>query len=154
MSNKTSFNVIFEQFFLIVDNPKFLTSYSENQLALELSRYLYRSIAICGDYLYKDVSKYNKTTVVNEELTVGEFYEELNEQEIAFLARGMAIPYFEFQLQKQRHLNQMVYSRDYSVYSQANHIKEIRESLVEIKRGLQQDMVMYSLHQCPKVGGG
>lgn len=155
----TSFNVIFEQFLLIVDDPKFINSYAEDTLALELSRYLYRSIGICGDYLYKDISIYKKTKIdENNNVIIGDFEENLNEQEISFLARGMTIPYLEFQLQKQRHLNQIVYGKDYGIHSQAQHIKEVRETIVEMKKELKQDMIMYSLHQDPNKlqssGGG
>ncbi len=154
----TSFNVIFEQFLLIVDDPRFVNSYTEDVLVLELSRYLYRAIGICSDYLYKDISKYKKTRVYRKKIFMGSFEADLNEQEVSFLARGMVIPYLEFHLQKHRHLNQMVYSKDYKIYSQAQHIKEVRDTITEAKKELKQDLVMYSLFQSPdnlrSSGGG
>ena len=141
----TSFELPFEQFLLIIDDPRFINNYTEDNLALELSKYIYRSIGICRDYLYKDINNYTATS--SDGITVGSFNDTLNYQEISFIARGMTIPYLEFQLQKQKHLNQIVYGKDYSVHSQANHIKEVRETIDDTDSRLKQDMVMYSYQQ-------
>lgn len=141
----TSFDLCFEQFLLIIDDPRFVNNYTEDDLALELSKYLYRSIGICRDYLYKDINNYTETSSYG--ITIGSFNDDLNIQEIMFVARGMTIPYLEFQLQKQKHLNQMVYGRDYQVHSQAQHIKETRETVENIEKRLIQNMIMYSYHQ-------
>jgi hypothetical protein len=142
----TSFNLPFEQFLLTIDDPKFINNYTEEALALELSRYIYRSIGICRDYLNKDINNYTPTTEgIN--YAVGSFNDDLNYQEISFIARGMTIPYLEFQLQKQKHLNQIVYGKDYQVKSQSQHIREVREVIDDTEKRLKQDMIMYSYLQ-------
>lgn len=143
----TSFNFPFDQFLLTIDDPKFINNYTEEALALELSRYIYRSIGICRDYLYKDINNYIPTSTGGSELVIGSFADDLNYQEITFISRGMTIPYLEFQLQKQKHLNQVVYGKDYQVKSQAQHIKEVRDVIDDVERRLKQDMIMYSYQQ-------
>jgi len=146
----TPFDVFFEQFLLIIDDSRFVTNYTPNELAMELSKYLYRSIGICGDYLYIDLNSYTPTTVDdNDILSIGEFADSFIMQEITFVARGMVIPYLEFQLQKNKHLNQIVYGKNYLVHSQANHIKENRETVNNAKNSLIQDMIMYTYHKDP-----
>jgi hypothetical protein len=147
MKMSTSFNVCFEQFLLTIDDPKFINNYTEEALALELSRYIYRAIGICRDYLNKDINNYTPTTVDGVNYTIGSFNDDLNYQEISFISRGMTIPYLEFQLQKQKHLNQIVYGRDYQVRSQSQHIREVREVIDNTEKRLKQDMIMYSYLQ-------
>jgi hypothetical protein len=142
----TSFNLPFEQFLLIIDDPKFINNYTEDALALELSRYIYRAIGICRDYLNKDINNYTPTTE-GIDYVVGSFNDDLNYQEISFIVRGMTIPYLEFQLQKQKHLNQIVYGKDYQVRSQSQHIREVREVIDSTEKRLKQDMTMYSYLQ-------
>ena len=143
----TSFELPFEQFLLIIDDPRFINNYTEDNLALELSKYIYRSIGICRDYLYKDINNYTPTS--SDGITIGSFNDDLNYQEISFIARGMTIQYTEFQLQKQKHMNQMVYGEGYKVNSQGNHIKEVRETVDDIEKRLIQAMIMYSYQQDP-----
>jgi len=204
----TSFDSPFEQFLLTIDDSRFINNYTVDNLTIELSKYLYRSIGICGDYLYSDLNNYtltqqqsevfvadglsgvfmltitpyingnfyisvdntetenytydsvlNKITIsptpiLNSDIyignyKVGEFIDSLSMQEITFVSRGMTIPYLEFQLQKNKHLNQIVYGKDYQVHSQANHIKENRETVNNAKNSLIQDMIMYSYHKDP-----
>lgn len=206
----TSFDSIFEQFLLIIDDPRFVNNYTSDEFVLELSKNLYRAIGICGDYFYSNLNNYTLTQQQNESFIgngisgellltitpftngsfyvsvddiqvetknysynsllnkitispipvlnsdiyignykIGEFIDNLKIQEVVFLARGMTIPYLEFQLQKQKHLNQIVYGKDYQVHSQANHIKENRETVDDVEKRLIRDMIMYSYHQDP-----
>lgn len=144
----TSFNKPIEQFLLIIDDPRFVNNYTESALAMELSKYIYRAVGICRDYLNKDINKYTPTSITETDvINMGSFEEDLNDQEISFIARGMSIPYLEFQLQKQKHLNQIVYGKEYQVHSQAQHIKEVRETIDDTDKRLKQDMIMYSYQQ-------
>jgi len=143
----TSFELPFEQFLLIIDDPKFINNYTEDNLAIELSKYIYRSIGICRNYLIPRVDINNYTKTSSDGITIGNFTDDLNDQEITYIARGMTVPYLEFQLQKQKHLNQLVYGKDYQVHSQANHMKEVRETIKNVREELIQDMVMNSYQQ-------
>lgn len=79
--------------------------------------------------------------------TVGSFTDTLNIQEITILASAMQIPYLKFYLQKRLHLNQIVYGKDYGVHSQANQVKEIRETLMERKKEVEQRIMQYTYKQ-------
>lgn len=58
---------------------------------------------------------------------IGEFVEKLNNKECSILAQGMLVPYDQEQLQKQALLNQRVYGGSYKQYSQAEHIKQVKD---------------------------
>lgn len=202
----TTFDTIFEQFLLTVDDSKLINNLTKDCLATTLSDFLDRARAICKSYLYKDVNNcvltksYNEsfvgdgtttqyplsiTAIENAEIYVsidnveipdctynfstntailsatpvedsniyigiyktGYFNENYNIDEITYLARGMTIPWLEFQLQKQKHLNQMVYGKDYQIHSQANHIKEDRETINNAEQRLIRDLILYTFQQ-------
>jgi hypothetical protein len=58
----TSFNDIFDQFLLTIDDRRFLDNLTPDIFAVTLSKYLYRAMAMFGDYCYKDLTVYTATT--------------------------------------------------------------------------------------------
>jgi hypothetical protein len=204
----TQFDTVFEQFLLIIDNPKLLTNLTDDCFAKTLSDFLNRSRGICKKYLYKNVNncvltksfnqsfvgdgvttQFNLTVeaIENAELYVsvdniklnnciynydsnlvtlsatptqdsaiyigiyktGYFNEDYDIDEITYLARGMTIPWLEFQLNKEKHLNQIVYGKDYNVNSQANHTSENRKTVDDTEARLLRDLNLYTYNSSP-----
>jgi hypothetical protein len=202
----TNYEDIFEQFYLIIDDRRFIDSLTPDELTITLSKYLDRARGMFGDYCYKDLNNYIPTKreyyeFVSDGITIeytlfpapplssefyvsindietngysfdvdtnvlalsatpnlnnsiyigayklGEFNNTLNIQEITLLARAMTIPWLEFMLQKKKHLDQIVYGKDMSVYSQANHTQANKETLEKIRKDLLQDMFYYTYKQ-------
>lgn len=57
---------------------------------------------------------------------IGKFNQTLNLLEKAILSNGMLVPWDQEQLNKNSLLNQMVYGGTTKIYSQGNHIKEVK----------------------------
>ncbi len=57
----TSFDDIFDQFLLIIDDSRFINNLTSDILAVTLSKYLDRARAIFADYCYKDLTDYTAT---------------------------------------------------------------------------------------------
>jgi hypothetical protein len=107
------------------------------------------------DYLFNsstNIMTLSATPVLNSDIyigayKVGQFTETLNIQEISILANAMQIPYIKFYLQKRLHLNQMIYGKDTTVHSQANQLKELRETLQDRKKEVEQKIMQYTYKQ-------
>lgn len=79
--------------------------------------------------------------------TIGQFNNDLNVQEINLLAEGMTIPFKKNKLNSSLLMNNLVYGKDYSPHSPANHIKEVRTTIESDEESLKQKIMMYMWKQ-------
>lgn len=81
---------------------------------------------------------------------IGQFNCSLSIKEKEILVNGMVIPFFKEKLNSTKLLNQTVYGKDYTGYSQAQHIKELKDSIKYYEEQLDQDIIMYSYKESSK----
>lgn len=78
---------------------------------------------------------------------IGQFNEDLNVQEKNFLADGMTIAFKRNKLDSTILQNIRVYGKDFQVYSQSAHIRELRTAIENNEKDLYQKIMMYSWKQ-------
>jgi hypothetical protein len=89
--------------------------------------------------------RYCKKLSKRDELTK-EFIEELTDEEKEILATLMCVEYLTPKILTDDLLKQSLNSKDYSIYSQANHIKEVRELRDVFQSESNQLMISYTLN--------
>lgn len=88
-----------------------------------------------------------KKDLFNADNTLEQFNEDLTPEEQEIIALLMIVEYLSPKLITADLLKQTVNSKDFKLYSQANHIKEIRELRNMIKKDASQMMMEYSYQQ-------
>lgn len=73
-----------------------------------------------------------------------QFNEDLTDEEIEILANLMCVEYLTPKLLTDEFLKQRLSSKDYQLYSQANHIKEIKDLRNQFKKESNELMVLYT----------
>lgn len=89
---------------------------------------------------------------------IGSFNDTLDLIEKRILSEGMNVPFDNEQVQRQSLLNMMVYSGESKMYSQANHIKEVKDVAInqywKILRSMINDYSYSSQSSLDGLGGG
>lgn len=115
----------------ILDNSNFYVGYSKDSTTayteISSSNYTYNNltntITISGITIPEDYIVYVSNYVI------GEFTADLDYDERIILVEGCMIPYLQEQATRNSLLKQMTYGGGQNVYSQANHIKETRDTV-------------------------
>ena len=119
---KTELQAVYDSFLSKVTDYGYL-NLSEEELAIELNQTLKSSIA--------------KFLIV-EELSINEYTDEFNRElsllEIEILAYGMVLSWIEPKINSIDLLRQRLGSKEFQMFSQANHLKELREIKLQAKK--------------------
>lgn len=101
---------------------------------------------ILESYLISSIVKFKKCKkdLSNRDQTLKQFNEDLSDEEKEILATLMCVEYLTPKLITSDLLQQRLSTNDWNLYSQANHIKEIRELRDEMKSEANQMMISYS----------
>lgn len=118
----TELQTVYDSFLSKVTDYGYL-NLNEEELAIELNQTLKSSIA--------------KFLIV-EELSINEYTDEFNRElsllEIEILAYGMVLSWIEPKINSIDLLRQRLGSKEFQMFSQANHLKELREIKLQAKR--------------------
>lgn len=80
----------------------------------------------------------------------GQFNTELDDELIDIIANWMVYVYMTPKINSSNNLEQMISQKDFQMYSQANHIREIRELYKDVKRETNTMMVAYTYNHMRK----
>lgn len=116
-------------------------SLTEEELNTELKMLLRNSLS-------KFISKTN--LVVDYDMEC--FNRELEDLEIEILACGMVVAWLTPKINNIELLRQSLSSKDFTFYSQANHLKEIRELKSDAEKDFQYWMGRYDLNRMTRNG--
>lgn len=78
---------------------------------------------------------------------VGEFLDDLNDNEKRILAMSMNVTFLQSQLVNIRSLNQIIYTKSYSIHSQAEQLKQLNVTLREWTDELRYLITKYSYRE-------
>lgn len=130
----TPFNSIYERFYNKISDYSFL-NLQQSELEEILEKYLLSSLV---------KFKKCKKNLSNRDHNLKQFNEDLTDEEQEILATLLCIEYLTSQLITSDLLKPKLGTRDWNLYSQANHIKEIRAIRDTIKTEANQMMIRYS----------
>lgn len=108
------------------DNCEFYVGYRENSDVNYTQVYNY-SYDSNSSILTINIDIPENSEVYISGYITGSFYDTLNLVEQRILAEGLNVPYDNEQVQRQSLLNMMVYGGTTKMYSQANHIAEVKD---------------------------
>jgi hypothetical protein len=98
-------------------------------------------------FLKSSIIKFRYCTKLSDrDETFKQFNQELTEEEQEILSILMSIEYLTPKLLTDELLKQTLNSKDYSLYSQANHVKEIRELRDTFQREVNNLMILYTFN--------
>jgi hypothetical protein len=99
-------------------------------------------------YLKSSITKFKrcKNNLSQRDDISSQFYIDLTDEEIEILSIYMMVEYLSPKLVTSDLIQQSLSAKDYNIYSQANHIKEIRTLRDTYKLEAEQAMVRYTLY--------
>ena len=118
----TQFEEIFGVFLSKVSDYSFI-SLTEEQLDGQLF-----------DYLRSAIPKFRKVKVDLSDRFDDSFADDLSDEEIEILATLMLVEYLKPIMINSRNLKQNLTDREYKVYSQANHLKQLMDLYKEMRK--------------------
>ena len=128
----TDLQTVYDSFLIKVEDYNYL-DLTEEELATELYQLAKSSVA--------------KFTVA-ENIGINEYTEkftrEITQLEIEILAYGMVLSWVEPKINSVEVLRQRLASKEYQIFSQANHIKELKEIKVQASKDFNYWVTRYS----------
>lgn len=113
-----------------IDDIEFIESDMDNQLKFR--------------YLLNGISKFDKCKSNLKERNSIEFLTELSDQEIMILGKLMVIEYLSPKIISYKNLEQMMSTRDFSMTSQAAHLKQLMDVKREINSEVENLIIRYT----------
>lgn len=136
--------------FLIVYD-KFLTFSSDNTFLERLS--IEHQEEILQSFLLKAISEFDSSQIeLDYDLENNEFINELSEDEINILAEYMNLYWIRRLLQDEELLRKSIGDRDYTIYSPANHMKNLSEVEDSVNKRVIKRVYKYSIKHVLKRG--
>jgi len=129
----TPFEEVYEFFLSKVTDYSFV-NFTENELRLEFEKYL-RSASI---------KFFSAGTRLEKNLTFKEFERDLTDLEIEILSLLMVLEYLNPKIIATENMKQFLATKEYKVYSQANHLSKMLELKNQIKSEVNHLMSQYS----------
>ena len=127
----------------ILDGSTFYIGYAKDALTayteITSANYTYNSVT--NTITISGITVPENYVVYIANYVIGSFTADLDYDEKAILVEGSLIPYLEEQATRNSLLKQMTYGGQQNVYSQANHIKEVRSTVKA-----QEDKVRLLIH--------
>lgn len=137
----TYFEDIFTVFLSKITTFEEYTSLTEEELNIELKMLLKTAIS-------KFISKKNLVADYDMEC----FNRELEDLEVEILACGMVVSWLTPKINNIELLKQSLSSKDFTFYSQANHLKEIRDLKADAEKDFQYWIGRYDLNRMARNG--
>ena len=137
----TYFEDIFAVFLSKITTFEEYTSLTEEELNIELKMLLKTAIL-------KFISKKNLVADYDMEC----FNRELEDLEVEILACGMVVSWLTPKINNIELLKQSLSSKDFTFYSQANHLKEIRDLKADAEKDFQYWIGRYDLNRMARNG--
>jgi len=132
----TSYQVIYERFLPKISDYSFL-NLTENEVEYQLEKYLKSSIV-----------KFRYCTKLSDRNEIEKsFNENLTDEEQEILSILMCVEYLSPKILTDDLLRQTLSSKDYTLYSQANHIKEVRSIQDSFKSEAKSLMILYTYNK-------
>lgn len=112
-----------------------------------------------SDYIWDEtnhtITFTKNTPAIGEKISIssyviGQFNSTLGFIEKRILAEGMNIPYYEEQLTNSKVLNFATYGGSIKMHSQAEQLKQLKETYAQAKRELEGDISAYSYRTAPR----
>lgn len=128
----TTFQDVYDFFLSKITTYEFL-SLTESELQIELKMNLRRALSKC-------VSLKN----IKADWTYEEFNRELDDLEINIISDWMVIEWITPQIDNIENFKQRLGSKDFSMHSQANHLKELAETKREMESNVHYWMNRYN----------
>ncbi|MEW5569602.1 hypothetical protein [Rossellomorea marisflavi] len=129
------------------------TSYEDVYLRFLPKITSYEFLKLSDEVIFRDLKNYMKSAIVNFQYCsklqdrnedTETFKHDLNEEEIEILSSLMCVEYLTPKIITDEYLKDTLNSKDYTRYSQANHVKEIREIRDMFKQEADGKMIKYS----------
>lgn len=137
----TYFEDIFAVFLSKITTLSEYTNLTEEELNIELKMLLKTSI-----------SKFISRNDLIADYDMGCFNRELEDLEVEILAYGMVVSWLTPKINNIELLKQSLSSKDFNFYSQANHLRELRELKSDAEKEFQYWIGRYNLTRLSKVG--
>lgn len=137
----TYFEDIFAVFLSKITTFSEYTALTEEELNMELTMLMKTAIA-------KFINKQN--LIPNYDMEY--FNRTLDDLEIEILAYGMVVSWLTPKINNIELLKQSLSSKDFNFYSQANHLKELRELKADAEKEFQYWIGRYNLNRLSKAG--
>lgn len=137
----TYFEDIFAVFLSKITTLNEYTNLTEEELNIELKMLLKTSI-----------SKFISRNDLIADYDMGCFNRELEDLEVEILAYGMVVSWLTPKINNIELLKQSLSSKDFNFYSQANHLRELRELKSDAEKEFQYWIGRYNLTRLSKVG--
>ena len=137
----TYFEDIFAVFLSKITTLSEYTNLTEEELNIELKMLLKTSI-----------SKFISRNDLVADYDMGCFNRELEDLEVEILAYGMVVSWLTPKINNIELLKQSLSSKDFNFYSQANHLRELRELKSDAEKEFQYWIGRYNLTRLSKVG--
>lgn len=132
----TSYQTIYERFLPKISDYSFL-NLTENEVEYQLEKYLKSSIV-----------KFRYCTKLSDRNELEKsFNENLTDEEQEILSILMCVEYLSPKILTDDLLKQTLSSKDYTLYSQANHIKEVRSIQDSFKSEAKSLMILYTYNK-------
>lgn len=104
---------------------------------MEITQLNYSYDSIDNQIIF-DTIPLSKSNIYVASYNIGQFNADLEEREMDILSEGMIIPFLKEHINYSELLSQMVYGSDFKLYSQAAHIKELNDTLLNQQSYLKQ----------------
>lgn len=125
-----------------------------NGVVLSADKYYYNEIT--NQMIIQDVPNQLNNIYIGA-YTDGQFNQTLNLTERGIVLDIMQMNYIDLQVANEKTINQRVYGKDYGMYSQANHLTTLNDTIDMKYKRIIQKMNLYSYRQDPeeltKLGG-
>lgn len=118
------------------DYDNFSDEELEEELLMTFKRAMAKSKSVLGD--------------ITVDYIRGQFNTEIDYELIDIISNWMVYVHFTPRINSTNNYEQMVNQKDFQMYSQANHIKEIRELYKDIKKETNTMMVAYTYNHMRK----
>lgn len=137
----TYFQDVFDSFLASITSYEFL-ELNEEELTMELTMFMRKSLA-------KFITKKN----IKADYDMEEFNRELTDIEIEIIVYGMIVEWLTPRVNSIELLKPSLSSKDYQIFSQANMLKELRESKLNAEKSFHYWMGRYNLLDFTKDSG-
>lgn len=138
----TEFQEIFDSFLQKITNYDEYINFTDEELTTELTMFMKKSLA-----------KFMNAKNITPDYMMETFNRELTQLEIEIISSGMLCEYLTAKIYSIDLLKQSLSSKDFQLYSQANHIKELREVKSMCDKDFHYWQSRYGLSSFIKDGG-